>query len=43
VNILDENIIDSQRQLFRSWRLSVRQIGYEVGRRHQEEEAYIRW
>jgi hypothetical protein len=33
MNILDENIPESQRQLLRSWRIRVRQIGYEVGRR----------
>ncbi|MGH7887185.1 MAG: amidohydrolase family protein [Candidatus Binatia bacterium] len=29
---LDENISDSQRQLLRSWRIRVHQIGHEVGR-----------
>jgi len=33
VNILDENIIKSQRQLLKSWRIPIRQIGYEVGRK----------
>lgn len=28
VNILDENILDSQRLLIKSWRVLVRQIGY---------------
>jgi hypothetical protein len=32
VNVLDENIVESQRQLLRSWRIRVRQIGHEVGR-----------
>jgi hypothetical protein len=31
MNILDENIPESQRQLLRSWRVSVRQIGHDVG------------
>jgi hypothetical protein len=26
--ILDENIVGSQRQLLRSWRISIRQIGF---------------
>ena len=29
--ILDENFIESQRQLLKSWRISIRQIGFEVG------------
>ncbi|MCI0746776.1 MAG: DUF433 domain-containing protein [Verrucomicrobia subdivision 3 bacterium] len=29
VNVLDENILESQRQLLRSWRIPVRQIGVE--------------
>lgn len=41
MNILDENIIDSQRWLLRSWRISVRQIGYEVGRQGVDDEAII--
>ena len=32
MNLLDENIPESQRQLLRSWRIPVRQIGHEVGR-----------
>ncbi len=30
MNILDENIIESQRQLLLSWRIHVRQIGHEI-------------
>ena len=30
MNILDENIIDSQRLQLKSWRVPIRQIGYEV-------------
>jgi len=33
VNILDENILDSQRLLLRSSRVPVRQIGHELGHR----------
>lgn len=31
MNILDENIVESQRLLLRNWRLHFRQIGHEVG------------
>lgn len=41
MNILDENIPDSQRQLLRSWRIRVRQIGYEVGRQGMKDEGII--
>jgi hypothetical protein len=48
VNVLDENIIDNQRRLLNSWRIPVRQVGYEVGRKgmkdlHAEKEAYLDW
>ena len=33
MNILDENIPESQRQLLRSWRIRTQQIGHELGRR----------
>ncbi len=33
MNILDEQILENQRQLLRSWRIPVRQIGYDIGRR----------
>jgi hypothetical protein len=32
MNVLDENILLSQRTLLQSWRVHVRQIGVEVGR-----------
>ncbi|HIC88908.1 MAG TPA: hypothetical protein EYP04_05855 [Anaerolineae bacterium] len=38
MNVLDENIPDSQRQLLRSWRIKVRQIGHEIGRRGMKDE-----
>lgn len=41
MNILDENILESQRQLLRSWRLPVRQIGHELGRKGMEDEEII--
>jgi hypothetical protein len=33
VNVLDENILDSQRLMLRSWRIRTRQIGIEIGRK----------
>jgi len=41
MNVLDENIPDSQRQLLRSWRIPVRQIGHEVGRQGMKDEEII--
>lgn len=41
MNILDENIVDSQRQLLRSWRIRIRQIGHEVGRQGMKDEEII--
>jgi hypothetical protein len=32
VNILDENIVATQRELLRSWKIHFRRIGGEVGR-----------
>ena len=33
MNLLDENIPEHQRQLLRGWRVLVRQIGVDVGRK----------
>jgi hypothetical protein len=41
MNLLDENMPDSQRQLLRSWRVRVRQIGQEVGRRGMRDREVI--
>ena len=41
MNILDENIPDSQRQLLRSWRIQISQIGHEVGRQGIKDEEVI--
>jgi len=41
VNILDENIIDNQRRLLNSWRIPVRQVGYEVGRKGMKDHEII--
>ncbi len=39
--ILDENIIDGQRRLLNSWRIPVRQIGYETGRKGMKDREII--
>ena len=41
MNVLDENIVESQRQLLRSWRIHVRQIGHEMGRAGMQDEEII--
>jgi hypothetical protein len=41
VNILDENIPASQRQLLKSWRIRVYQIGYDVSRKGIKDDAII--
>lgn len=41
MNVLDENIVESQRQLLRSWRIRVRQIGHEVGRAGMPDEEIL--
>jgi len=41
VNVLDENIIESQRQLLRSWGVPVRQIGHELRRNGMADEEII--
>ena len=41
MNILDENIPEDQRQLLRSWRIRVRQIGHEVGRPGMKDDQII--
>jgi hypothetical protein len=41
MNILDENIPDSQRLLLRSWRIQISQIGHEVSRRGIKDEELI--
>src|SRR5438874_13069226 len=39
--ILDENFPESQRQLLKGWRIPIRQIGYEVGRRGMQDEEIL--
>jgi hypothetical protein len=41
VNLLDENVLESQRQLLRSWRIAVRQIGHDLGRKGMADENLI--
>jgi hypothetical protein len=41
MNILDENILDTQRYFLRSWRIHVRQIGHEIGRQGIKDEEII--
>jgi hypothetical protein len=41
VNILDENILESQYQTLRSWRIRVRQIGRDVGRKGMKDDELI--
>jgi hypothetical protein len=41
VNLLDENILESQRQLLRNWGVPVRQIGLELGRKGMADEEII--
>lgn len=41
MNILDEQILENQRQLLKSWRISVRQIGYDTGRKGMKDHEII--
>ena len=41
MNILDENIIASQRQRLRSWRIRVRQIGVDIARKGLQDEEIV--
>jgi hypothetical protein len=41
VNILDENILESQRPLLRRWRIPIRQIGAEAGRKGMSDQEII--
>ena len=41
MNILDENIAKSQRQLLESWGIPVRQIGFNVGRRGLQDDEIV--
>ncbi len=39
--VLDENFPESQRQLLRSWRIAIRQIGDEVGHKGMKDQEII--
>jgi len=41
VNILDENIPNDQRQILQSWRVPIRQIGYDIGRKGIDDDEII--
>lgn len=41
MNILDENIPAHQRQLLEHWRVRVRQIGFDVGKRGMKDDEII--
>jgi hypothetical protein len=41
VNILDENIPESQRQLLQGWRISIHQIGHDIGRKGMQDDEII--
>jgi hypothetical protein len=39
--VLDENIVTSQREQLRAWRISFRQIGHEIGRQGMDDTDEI--
>ncbi len=39
--VLDENILEDQRQLLLKWNVPIRQIGYEVGRKGMKDDEII--
>jgi len=41
MNILDENIPESQRQLLHSWRIKSKQIGHEIGCQGMKDDEII--
>ena len=41
MNVLDENIPASQRQLLESWRFRPRQIGFNIGRRGLQDDEIV--
>ena len=41
MTILDENVIESQCQLLRAWRIPFRQIGFDVGRQGLKDKEII--
>lgn len=43
MNIVDENVIDKQRERLRQWRIPVRHIGHDIGYAGMEDEAIMPW
>ena len=41
MNVLDENVSVIQRQLLRNWRIPIRQIGYDTGRKGMTDQEII--
>ena len=41
MNVLDENISRIQRQLLQDWRIPIRHIGYELGRKGMKDDEII--
>ncbi len=41
MNILDENIVDDQRLLLRSWGIAIRHIGHDIGQKGMDDEEII--
>ena len=41
MNILDEQIVENQRQLLKSWRIAVRQIGHDIGKKGMKDYQII--
>ena len=41
MNVLDENILESQRQLLLDWRIPARQIGHDIGRKGLKDKEII--
>jgi hypothetical protein len=41
MNVLDENISVIQRRLLRSWRVPVRHVGYDTGRKGMKDDEII--
>lgn len=39
--LLDENILESQRQLLRGWRIRAHQIGHDVGNKGLQDDAIL--
>lgn len=39
--IIDENIVDAQRQLLHGWKIQVHQIGHEIGRQGIKDDSII--